>query len=71
MLEKFDLTAECITCKETSASAYAKIPSNIDILHIYGNHLEEASYYPKVKSEGYIWFNDKNMSSTKKAIDYL
>ena len=69
--------SQCITYKETSASAYEKIPYDIDILHIDGNHSEEASffdivtYYPKVKSGGYIWFDDKNWATTKKAIDYL
>lgn len=77
MLQKFDIASQCITCKETSSNAYAKIPSNIDILHIDGNHSEESSffdivtYYPKVKSGGYIWFDDKNWITTKKAIDYL
>lgn len=77
MLQKFDITSQCITYRETSKSAYEKIPDNIDILHIDGNHSEEASffdivtYYPKVKSGGYIWFDDKNWISTKKAIDYL
>lgn len=77
MLNKFDIVSQCITYKETSASAYEKIPYDIDILHIDGNHSEESSffdivtYYPKVKSGGYIWFDDKNWTSTKKAIDYL
>lgn len=77
MLQKFDFIPQCITCKETSSNAYEKIPYEIDILHIDGNHSEEASffdivtYYPKVKSGGYIWFDDKNWASTKKAIDYL
>lgn len=77
MLKRLELTSQCITCRDTSETAYAKIPSNIDILHIDGNHSEEASfydivtYYPKVKSGGYIWFDDKNWLTTKKAIDYL
>lgn len=50
----------------------------IDILHIDGNHSEEPSfldvvtYYPKVKSDGYIWFDDiKRFPSTQRAVDYL
>lgn len=77
MLQKFDIVSQCITYKETSANAFEKIPYEIDVLHIDGNHSEEASffdiitYYPKVKSGGYIWFDDKNWATTKKAIDYL
>lgn len=50
---------------------------SINILHIDGNHAEESALFdaknwlPKVRSGGYIWFDDANWPTTKKAIDYL
>lgn len=49
----------------------------IDILHIDGNHEEESScldvnlYVPKVKKDGYIWFDDAKFYQTQKAIELL
>lgn len=49
----------------------------IDVLHIDGNHTEEAScadvyaYFPLVKSGGYVWFDDTDWVTTAKAIDLL
>lgn len=57
--------------------------NSIDILHIDGNHCEKLSYadavdyYPKVKTGGYIFFDDINWSenskdiSTEKGLNYL
>lgn len=50
---------------------------SVDILHIDGNHSEESSFLdvktflPKLKKGGYIWFDDSNWASTKKAVHYL
>ena len=49
----------------------------IDILHIDGNHSELASvrdvttWLPRVKSGGYIWFDDTNWATTQRAIALL
>lgn len=51
--------------------------ASIDILHIDGNHSEEAAFldvelfFPKVKQNGYIWFDDVNWTSTSTAVKYL
>ena len=56
--------------------------SNIDLLHIDGNHSDETSYIdvtkwvPLVRSGGFIIFDDMNwtengMSTTRRAIEYL
>jgi len=50
---------------------------SIDILHIDGNHSEQSALFDaqnwlkKVRSGGYIWFDDANWPSTRKAINYL
>lgn len=49
----------------------------IDILHIDGNHSELTScrdvqlYVPKVRKGGFIWFDDTDWSTTKKAVQML
>ena len=51
--------------------------NSVDILHIDGNHSEESalfdvkSWLPKVKSGGYIWFDDVNWPQTAHAVSYL
>jgi glycosyltransferase involved in cell wall biosynthesis len=83
LLHVLGLEEYSVTLKETSASAASKI-SNIDILHIDGNHSEACSFFdastylPKVKHGGYIWFDDPDwvdgpdkIYTTKKAVDYL
>ncbi len=53
------------------------IDFEIDVLHIDGNHEEESSckdvelYLPKVKSGGYIWFDDANWYQTQKAVNLI
>lgn len=65
-----------------STSMNAPIIHNIDILHIDGNHSEEASLFdvekwvPLVNSGGLIIFDDldwceRGINTTKKAVDYL
>jgi len=68
----------CTILRATSVDALSHFDdASIDILHIDGNHTEESAlrdvllYYPKVKSGGYIWFDDANWSSTAKAIAFL
>lgn len=61
----------------SSEEASAWIDGPIDILHIDGNHSEIGSlldvelYLPKVRSGGYIWFNDALWAQRKKACDML
>jgi predicted O-methyltransferase YrrM len=49
-------------------------PNQIDILHLDGNHSEEAStrdvknYLPKIRPGGYIWFDDVNWQTTTAAL---
>jgi len=76
-LHREQLSDLCIILHKTSEAAISEIPSEIDILHIDGNHSEEASvldvnlYLPKVKEGGYIWFDDISWATTKKAISLL
>lgn len=48
-------------------------PSQVDILHIDGTHSDEAScrdvslYLPLVRPKGYIWLDDTDWTTTKKA----
>lgn len=69
---------EHILLKRMTSEQYIHlIDYEIDILHIDGNHEEENScrdvelYLPKVKSGGYIWFDDANWYQTKKAVDLI
>lgn len=61
----------------TSEEFSKTINFEIDILHIDGNHEEENScrdvelYVPKIKTGGYIWFDDANWYQTKKAVDLI
>jgi len=84
MLNKFKLNKFVNTLRMTSEKALKLIPDHIDILHIDGNHQEEACYYDtthffsKVKIGGYIWFDDagwydsiQKKRTTKKSLDYL
>lgn len=67
-----------ICLHKMSSEEYSKlIDFEIDILHIDGNHEEEHSckdvelYLPKVKSGGYIWFDDANWHQTQKAVGLI
>jgi predicted O-methyltransferase YrrM len=50
---------------------------DIDILYIDANHSEEAStrdvenYVPRVRSGGWVWFDDTDWSSTQKALKIM
>lgn len=65
-----------------ATSADAPLIDEIDLLHVDGNHSEEASYFdvtkwvPQVRSGGWIVFDDMNWSengkvTTRKAVEYL
>lgn len=60
-----------------SRSENAPLFSDIDILHVDGNHGEAASYLdvtkygPRVKKGGLIIFDDINWATAEKAVDWL
>ncbi len=60
-----------------TAEHAAHLFKDIDILHFDQNHSELSSmrdiqiYYPLVKPGGYIWFDDTNWTTTRKAQDWL
>lgn len=72
------LSKICIPLRLKSDDACRIFPYNhIDIIHIDGNHSEEAScldvqcWLPKLKPGGYVIFDDTNWSSTQKAVEML
>jgi cephalosporin hydroxylase len=78
MIKNARLTQFCQIMRTTSSQAANYFANgSIDILHIDGNHSEESAFtdvqlfFPKVKQNGYIWFDDVNWSSTNKAVAYL
>jgi hypothetical protein len=78
VLYRFRLDPYCVVMRTTGEKALESFADgSIDILHIDGNHTEEVAlkdaqmYLPKMKAGGYIWFDDINWSSTKKAWEYL
>lgn len=70
---EYDVSDYCTVLRMTSDRAHAAF-DYIDVLHIDGNHSEAAStldvclYLPKVRSGGYIWFDDVDWPTTKNAI---
>lgn len=64
LLREEKISEYCKVLKMSSKEAVDFVPKTIDILHIDGNHCEEAAlfdaqtYIPKVKPGGYIWFDD-------------
>ncbi len=78
MLGRFQLRQYCVVLRMTGATALSQFDDeSIDILHIDGNHTENAAlfdaqmYFPKVKRGGYIWFDDANWETTTKAREFL
>jgi predicted O-methyltransferase YrrM len=61
----------------TEASQAVGLFNEIDMLHIDGNHAHESAtsdvnlYVPKVRSGGYIWFDDIDWGSTQGALKTL
>lgn len=74
-IELLKLNSQIELIKKTSKAAPAI--SSIDLLHIDGNHSDEASYLdvqkwvPLVAQGGLIVFDDINWKTTKRAVDYL
>jgi predicted O-methyltransferase YrrM len=78
MLRKHRLESYCTPMRTTSEEALSHFADgSIDILHIDGNHTSDIAlsdaemWFPKVKSGGYIWFDDVNWTTTAKAVSYL
>ncbi len=78
LIKKNSLSSFCTIMRATSLEAVNFFADeSIDILHVDGNHTEESAFtdvtlfLPKVKKNGYIWFDDVNWSSTNKAVRYL
>ena len=78
MLNAFSLNPYCHILRMTALEALSTFEDNsIDILHIDGNHTEASAladiqlYFPKVKSGGYIWFDDANWPTTQKGLAFL
>lgn len=76
LLSQFELEDQVVTLRTTSAIASSAI-TDIDVLYIDGSHNELLSlmdvqlYLPKVRSGGYIWFNDSLWADTQPAVDLL
>jgi len=74
-IKQFGLEPEIELIRSTSEDC--QFISNINILHIDGNHSEKASYLdvtkwvPLVESGGIIIFDDLNWSSTMLAVEWL
>lgn len=71
------LTEWCSIIRAKSEKAVNLFDSVIDVLHIDGNHSEEKSvndvflYLPKVRPEGFVWFDDVDWHSTKRAVSFV
>ena len=83
-LRRFRLEKQVRVLRMTSEKALEKVPAKIDLLHIDGNHQDEAcffdtkNYFPRVKVGGYIWFDDigwvdaiSRERQTKRSLDFL
>jgi len=83
-IERFGVEDYCKLLKNKSIDVIDLFADNsIDILHIDGNHCEKlayedsVNYFPKVKSGGYIFFDDISWSengseiSTQKGLNFL
>jgi hypothetical protein len=73
---KLNLDSFVNIIRSGSENCHQLVPA-CDILYIDGGHSEEFScrdvqwYLPKVKQNGYIWFDDADWLSTQKAIGML
>ncbi len=74
-IEKFQLQDQIVLIRETSGEA--NVINDIDLIHIDGNHSDEASYLdvtkwvPQVKRGGIVVFDDVNWSTTGRAVSWL
>lgn len=78
MLDHFELSRYCMVMRTTGLKALSQFADeSIDILHIDGNHTEDVvlndarMFLPKAKKGGYVWFDDTDWSTTKKALEFL
>ncbi len=78
LIESHGLSPYCNIMRMTSKEALLTFADeSIDILHIDGNHTEEVAFadaqmfLPKLKKGGYLWFDDVDWSTTKKAVVYI
>lgn len=77
IINTWQLNKYCIILQKTSAEAANDIQEPIDFLHIDGNHAEAISlldvkaYLPKVRSGGYICYNDCLWAERVSALDLL
>jgi hypothetical protein len=64
-------------CAPSQLVAAAFEPASIDILHIDGNHSEDAAvrdvryYLPLVRDRGWVWVDDTNWDSVRPALDLI
>ncbi len=77
-MHKHKLNRYCHVMRMTSVAALSHFADeSVDILHIDGNHTENVAFsdaemwLPKVRSGGFIWFDDVNWSTTKKAVQFM
>jgi hypothetical protein len=76
-LWELELADWTVIVRGTSKQAIPVIPAKIDILHVDGNHSTLAStrdvslYLPKVRPGGFVWFDDTDWPTTKKAVGLL
>lgn len=76
MMKRFQLEKFCTVIRKTSEFAINEIPE-IDVIYMDGNHSEEPSlqdakiYLPKVRTGGFIWFNDAQWQQRQAAIEWL
>lgn len=73
---KHQLEERCVIIR--AGSQYCtNLFKKIDLLHIDGNHSELTScrdvqlYGPKVRKGGFIWFDDTDWNTTKKAVQIM
>lgn len=78
LVKIFDVIDFVRMIRATNRDALAQIPRGpIDLLHIDGNHSEESSvfdvenYVPRVILGGFVWFDDTDWNTTKKAQSIL
>ena len=75
-LKKYGLEEWCTILRTTASDAVTSIPDGIGLLHIDGNHGQEAvlkdiqNYLPKVAKDGLVWFDDIQWESVLPAVEY-
>lgn len=75
-VRRLRLENHCVLLRCPSHSCHHRF-RQIDILHIDGNHSELASvrdvelYLPLVRPRGFVWFDDTNWETTRRALELL